>query len=390
MSLFCSQCGAQLEEGGVFCPNCGSPRANAAQPAAPVQQEPFYPAPKQNRSKADAAKYDIFISYRRDGGSETAKMMRDSLTERGYRVFLDIETLRSGQFNSDLYRFIEQATDVVLILPANALDRCQDPNDWLRLEIEHAKRCRKNIVPIMLKGFSFPAVLPPSLEFLRTQNALAANIEYYDAYIEKLTDFLIAKPRRFNKKLWLPIIAAAAVAVIVLAVVLILKGGGDGSKAVSGSDSETVGGSEPATVAVTDGHDSPEAVFAKMAEMYSSHTATDEDIADLYYEYHFPKDEATKQLAIACSCVEQTCRNYGDDYTTTVKIENTKTITGAAFTDVINRIAMNSNSTANIEEIVRVSIYQTNTGSKASASWYTDSYVVKAGGKWYYTTSYHG
>lgn len=30
-----------------------------------------------------AAKYDIFISYRRDGGAETAKHIRDRLTEKG-------------------------------------------------------------------------------------------------------------------------------------------------------------------------------------------------------------------------------------------------------------------------------------------------------------------
>ena len=32
-------------------------------------------------------KYDIFLSYRRDGGGETAKHLRDTLTERGYSVF---------------------------------------------------------------------------------------------------------------------------------------------------------------------------------------------------------------------------------------------------------------------------------------------------------------
>ena len=31
--------------------------------------------------------YDIFISYRRDGGDHTAKIIRDALTERGYKTF---------------------------------------------------------------------------------------------------------------------------------------------------------------------------------------------------------------------------------------------------------------------------------------------------------------
>lgn len=41
-------------------------------------------------------KYDVFISYRRDGGESTAKILRDKLSELGYQVFFDVESLRSG------------------------------------------------------------------------------------------------------------------------------------------------------------------------------------------------------------------------------------------------------------------------------------------------------
>ena len=47
-------------------------------------------------SRPDETEYDVFISYRRDGGAETAKHLRDVLTERGYRVFFDTDSLRSG------------------------------------------------------------------------------------------------------------------------------------------------------------------------------------------------------------------------------------------------------------------------------------------------------
>lgn len=36
--------------------------------------------------------YDIFISYRRCGGFETAKHLYDLLTKDGYRVSFDIDT----------------------------------------------------------------------------------------------------------------------------------------------------------------------------------------------------------------------------------------------------------------------------------------------------------
>lgn len=154
-------------------------------------------------------KYDIFLSYRRDGGDATAKHIRDALTERGYKVFLDVESLRNGPFNTALYEVIENAKDFVLILPPNGLDRCVNEDDWVRLEIEHAKACGKNIVPVMLKGFSFPKDLPETIDFIRLQSAPPTlEINYFDAYVEKLQTFLTSKPRPLWKKV-LTICAAA-------------------------------------------------------------------------------------------------------------------------------------------------------------------------------------
>ncbi|MBQ6718770.1 MAG: toll/interleukin-1 receptor domain-containing protein [Oscillospiraceae bacterium] len=134
-------------------------------------------------------KYDVFISYRRDGGQETARILRDSLTERGYRVFFDLESLRSGAFNTKLYSVIEECTDFVLVLSPHALDRCVNPDDWVRQEVEHALRKKKNVIPILLRNFEFPAQLPETLKDLPYCNGIAANMEYYDAFLDKLETF---------------------------------------------------------------------------------------------------------------------------------------------------------------------------------------------------------
>lgn len=70
------------------------------------------------------AKYDIFISYRRDGGEFLGKSLYDKLTDAGYRVFFDVESLRSGKFNTQLYQVIAECQDFILLLPKGALDRC--------------------------------------------------------------------------------------------------------------------------------------------------------------------------------------------------------------------------------------------------------------------------
>lgn len=143
---------------------------------------------------AMSAKYDIFISYRRDGGEYTAKILRDRLEELGYKVFFDVESLRSGDFNTKLYSVIDECKDFLLILSPNALDRCENQDDWVRCEVEHALQEKKNVIPIMLRGFSFPQTLPDSIEALRYKNGLEANTQFFDAFIDRLRQFLLSKP----------------------------------------------------------------------------------------------------------------------------------------------------------------------------------------------------
>ena len=139
--------------------------------------------------------YDVFISYRRNGGEHAAKRIQEALLARGYRVFLDMESLRAGPFNTVLLDVIKGCTDFLLILPPDGLDRCDEEQDWVRLEVEEALRDGKNIVPILLRGFEFPRSLPESLEKLRFMNGIPAATEYFDAFIEKLCgQFLRTKP----------------------------------------------------------------------------------------------------------------------------------------------------------------------------------------------------
>ncbi len=138
--------------------------------------------------------YDVFLSYRRDGGEYTARILRDRLEDMGYRVFFDVESLRAGDFNVKLYSVIEECKDFIIVLSPGGLDRCANEGDWVRLEIAHALKNGRNIVPVMLRGFSFPDALPEDIDALRYKNALEANSEFFDAFIAKLKTFLTAKP----------------------------------------------------------------------------------------------------------------------------------------------------------------------------------------------------
>ena len=83
------------------------------------------------------------------GASDMARLVYSSLQRRGYSVFMDVEGLKSGLFNTALFEAIDSATDFVVVLCPNSLDRCNDKGDWLRLEVAFAiKRRRKTSFPL--------------------------------------------------------------------------------------------------------------------------------------------------------------------------------------------------------------------------------------------------
>lgn len=167
-------------------------------------------------------KNNIFISYRRDGGEYTARMLHDKLTQLGYRVFYDIESMRSGDFNNHLYQVIEECDDFVVILSPGALDSVDNKEPWIIREVAYALKCEKNIIPVMLRNFEFPEQLPEGIEALQYKNGLPAESQFFAAFIKKLEKFLQSRPSillRF-KKLLPVVIAAMLIFVAVLGAVI--------------------------------------------------------------------------------------------------------------------------------------------------------------------------
>lgn len=150
-------------------------------------------------------KYDVFVSYRRSGGFESANLIAEKLRGMGYSVFFDVESLRSGKFNEQLYKVIEQCKDFVVVLPEKALNRCSHedgtPNeeDWIRKEVIHAMSCDKNVVPVMLAGFEWPSKMPVGIESLKDyQSITATGYETFDLAMIRLAGYLKSKPHKYK------------------------------------------------------------------------------------------------------------------------------------------------------------------------------------------------
>lgn len=145
-------------------------------------------------------KYDIFISYRREGGYDVAKHLYDLLSRDGYKVSFDMDTLRNGDFDTQLLTRVEQCKDFILIVDEHTFDRTIDPsfnpnNDWLRQELVHALKYDKNIIPVFLPPITgFPANLPDDIAKVTLKNGPKYDRYYFNDFYNKLkTIFLQTK-----------------------------------------------------------------------------------------------------------------------------------------------------------------------------------------------------
>jgi hypothetical protein len=63
-----------------------------------------------------AAKYDVFISYRRAEAGEAARLLQRCLQDAHVSVFLDVDELGSGHFDDSLLQTIPQAQAFAMTL----------------------------------------------------------------------------------------------------------------------------------------------------------------------------------------------------------------------------------------------------------------------------------
>ncbi|MEE0946934.1 MAG: toll/interleukin-1 receptor domain-containing protein [Acutalibacteraceae bacterium] len=149
--------------------------------------------------------YDIFISYRRDGGDVLAKLIFETLKQHKYSVFFDHESLSSGVFGDKILGTIRNAKDVIVVLSKGCLARCKNTDDWMYLEICEAIKNGKNIILVFSEDFSQPTVeelkeYPTEIQQLFKYQGYLINIEHYDNTIKKICDGLESAPLSFDEK----------------------------------------------------------------------------------------------------------------------------------------------------------------------------------------------
>jgi tetratricopeptide (TPR) repeat protein len=139
----------------------------------------------------------VFISYRRKVASYVARSIFMDLRAHDFDVFMDVETIDSGQFDKIILNQIAARAHFLIILTPHTLDRCNEAGDWLRPEIEMAIDLGRNIVPILADDFTFKRqqkFLTGKLEALPKYNALTIPHDYFEPAMEKLRTRFLKQP----------------------------------------------------------------------------------------------------------------------------------------------------------------------------------------------------
>jgi hypothetical protein len=141
----------------------------------------------------------IFMSYRRDETAYPAAWLFDRLASQfgRHQVFKDVDSIEPGDDFAEVITTAVESCDVLLALigrhwltiaDQDGLPRLDDPDDFIRLEIEAALTRNVRVIPILVDGARMPGAekLPPSLAGLARRQALELSPVSFDADIQRL------------------------------------------------------------------------------------------------------------------------------------------------------------------------------------------------------------
>lgn len=145
----------------------------------------------------------IFISYRRQDSAYPAGWLYDRLAERfgPDQIFKDVDSIELGDDFVETITNAVGSCDILLALigqewldaaGSDGSRRLDDPDDFVRLEIEAALERKVLLIPILVEGALMPRgdQLPPSIAPLVRRQALELSPTRFRADTERLLDVM--------------------------------------------------------------------------------------------------------------------------------------------------------------------------------------------------------
>src|SRR5262249_47590648 len=120
-------------------------------------------APAARQSAEESAMAKIFLSYRRADSAGVAGRIYDRLGARfgAANIFKDVDDIPAGvHFGAYIREALAQCAVVLVLIGPRWLDapgqdgtrRLDDPQDWVRTEIELALALKLTVLPVLVEG----------------------------------------------------------------------------------------------------------------------------------------------------------------------------------------------------------------------------------------------
>jgi len=145
----------------------------------------------------------VFLSYRQQDAAPYARLLHFRLRERfpGVRVFMDLDSIAPGL---DFAEVIREAVDSCAVLVAligrqwatladeQGRRRLDDPDDWVRFEIQAALERGVRVIPVLVDGVRplRQEQLPAGLRKLARLNVLDLSYGRYEYDASRLLDLI--------------------------------------------------------------------------------------------------------------------------------------------------------------------------------------------------------
>ena len=147
----------------------------------------------------------VFICYRRDEFAFAARAIHDRVVQRLERenVFLDVDNIALGvDWFNVLTERVVACDALIAVIGRNWVSsadkdnnrRLDDPDDFVRIEIEAALRRDVRVIPVLVDGAAMPKAneLPDALKGLARRQGIEISPVRFDADLEKLTHALVS------------------------------------------------------------------------------------------------------------------------------------------------------------------------------------------------------
>ena len=134
-------------------------------------------------------KFDIFISYRRQGGSSYARLIKNDLEKQGFRVYLDMDEQNGRDYREEVLARIGETPNFLLLLTKGCIDRCWEEGDMVLEEICSALQHGKKIIPVATEDFEYPKHWPKEIEKIR----FIDNVIYYERVPRTTIEIIVSR-----------------------------------------------------------------------------------------------------------------------------------------------------------------------------------------------------